>query len=596
MVVASCENVIKRFTLKPVLEGITCYIEENEKIGVVGINGTGKSTMLKILMGLEEPDSGSVTWKNRSTRAYLSQMPDYREHRKAWEQVILDAPGSTGEIEPYEAVTSLMQMGIEDPDADVALMSGGQKKRVALAAALIRPVDLLLLDEPTNHLDAVTIRHLEDRLATYKGAIVLVTHDRYFLDRICNRIYEFDKGQLHIHDGNYAVYLEEKAARLENESAQARKRSSILRRELAWIQRGAQARSTKQKARIERFETLSAMRGPEAEQKITLETKSQRLGRKIIECSDVGMDYDKTLFDHFTYTVLRNERMAIVGNNGCGKTTLLSILAGELSPSRGEVVRGDTVKIGYFKQEFPEIPRECRVIDYISDIATYVETKDGRISASQLLERFLFPPDVQYTPLSYLSGGERRRLYLCGILIGAPNVLLLDEPTNDLDIQTLEILEAYLEDFDGAVIAVSHDRYFLDRIANRLFAFENGQIVQYVCSFSDYLDAAMQEDETEKRENRAGEERKRTKPRELRMSYREQQDWLHIDEQLQQLNAALESLDHEIEQNATDYVKLAELGEKREKVMSDIEAAEERWLYLSDLAERIEKTEKASKS
>ena len=591
-VILACEKVVKRFTLKPVLEGVTCYIEDNARIGIVGINGTGKSTFLKIAAGIEEMDEGTVQRRSGLSVAFLPQMPDYREHRPAWEQVLLDAPKNAGTIEMYEAVSALMQMGITDADMDVAVMSGGQKKRVAMAAALIRPVDLLILDEPTNHLDAATVQQLEERLSGVRGAILMVTHDRYFLDRICMVIYELDKGQLYIHEGNYSVYLEEKAARLENENAQARKRSAILRRELAWIRRGAQARSTKQKARIERFETLSAMRSLQRDVQLTLESAGRRLGRKIIECEGISLSLGgHKLFDDFTYTVLRDERMAVVGPNGCGKTSLLSVLTGERPPDAGTVTIGDTVRIGYFRQEFPEIPGNVRVIDYLRDIAEYVETRDGRLSASQMLERFLFPIDVQLTPVSRLSGGERRRLYLCGILMEAPNVLILDEPTNDLDISTLEVLENYLEDFEGAVLIVSHDRYFVDRVTNRLFVFEDGQIVQYVCSFSDYLEASLQTAEEKKKNADAGEapvRRKREHQRELRMTFREAQDYREIDGRLAALNSRLEELDREILANATDYVRLTELAKEKEKTAAELEAAEERWLYLTDLAERIE--------
>ena len=591
-VILACEKVVKRFTLKPVLEGVTCYIEDNARIGIVGINGTGKSTFLKIAAGIEEMDEGTVQRRSGLSVAFLPQMPDYREHRPAWEQVLLDAPKNAGTIEMYEAVSALMQMGITDADMDVAVMSGGQKKRVAMAAALIRPVDLLILDEPTNHLDAATVQQLEERLSGVRGAILMVTHDRYFLDRICTVIYELDKGQLYIHEGNYSVYLEEKAARLENENAQARKRSAILRRELAWIRRGAQARSTKQKARIERFETLSAMRSLQRDVQLTLESAGRRLGRKIIECEGISLSLGgHKLFDDFTYTVLRDERMAVVGPNGCGKTSLLSVLTGERPPDAGTVTIGDTVRIGYFRQEFPEIPGNVRVIDYLRDIAEYVETRDGRLSASQMLERFLFPIDVQLTPVSRLSGGERRRLYLCGILMEAPNVLILDEPTNDLDISTLEVLENYLEDFEGAVLTVSHDRYFVDRVTNRLFVFEDGQIVQYVCSFSDYLEASLQTAEEKKKNADAGEapvRRKREHQRELRMTFREAQDYREIDGRLAALNSRLEELDREILANATDYVRLTELAKEKEKTAAELEAAEERWLYLTDLAERIE--------
>ncbi|MBQ9009103.1 MAG: ABC-F family ATP-binding cassette domain-containing protein [Clostridia bacterium] len=595
-VILSCENVVKRFTLKPVLEGITCYIEESARIGIVGINGTGKSTFLKIAAGLEEADGGTIQRRSGLTVAYLPQMPDYREHRPAWEQVLLEAPRNAGTIERYEAVSALMQMGISDADTDVATLSGGQKKRVAMAAALIRPVDLLILDEPTNHLDAATVQQLEERLSGVRGAILMVTHDRYFLDRICNVIYELDKGHLYIHEGNYSVYLEEKAARLENENAQARKRSAILRRELEWIRRGAQARSTKQKARIERFEALSGMRGPQRDAQLSLESVSRRLGRKIIECEGIALTLGgQRLFEDFTYTVLRDERMAIVGPNGCGKTSLLSVLVGERLPDAGTVTLGDTVKIGYFRQEFPEIPENVRVIDYLRGIAEYVETREGRLSASQMLERFLFPMDVQLTPVSRLSGGERRRLYLCGILMEAPNVLILDEPTNDLDISTLEVLENYLEDFEGAVLTVSHDRYFVDRVTNRLFAFEDGGIYQYVCSFSDYLDAMAQAAEEKKKPAETDEpvRRKREHQRELRMTFREAQDYREIDGRLAALNARVEELDREMAENASDYVRLTELAAEKEKVAAELEAAEERWLYLTDLAERIESMKNA---
>ena len=593
--ILSAEHVTKAYTLKKLLTDVTLYIGEHDRIGVVGINGTGKSTLLKILAGLEEPDSGTVMRKNGLRVSFLPQMPDYSVERTAVEQVLFDAPKDVGAPDEYEAKTLLSQFGISDFDADVRTLSGGQKKRVALAAALIRPVDLLLLDEPTNHIDAQTIALLEEKLGKYRGALMMVTHDRYFLDRVCNRIAEISGGELYLHDGNFSYYLEQKAARLDMENAAARKRSSILRRELEWIRRGAQARSTKQKARIQRFEEMSAISGPQEEQKLALGSTSSRLGRRIIECENVGKSMGgKRLLRDFTYTILRDERMAVVGENGCGKTTFLRMLAGQLAPDEGTINIGETVKIGFFTQEFPKVDPHMRLIDFMRDIAEYVETPDGRFSASQMLEQFLFPSDVQYTPVERLSGGEKRRLYLASLLMASPNVLLLDEPTNDLDIATLEILEDYLATFKGAVIVVSHDRYFLDRIAQRLFAFEkDAHLVQYVCSFSDYLDAQRaQESEKDEKEEKAAVMPRRTKERELRMSYKEQKDYETIDARMEQLQGELERLDGEIEKNASDFVKLTELTQKREQTQKELDEAEGRWLYLTDLAERIEAQKK----
>ena len=594
--ILSAEHITKAYTLKKLLTDVTLYIGEHDRIGVVGINGTGKSTLLKILAGIEEPDSGTVMRKNGLRVSFLPQMPDYSVERTAVEQVLFDAPKDVGAPDEYEAKTLLSQFGISDFEADVRTLSGGQKKRVALAASLIRPVDLLLLDEPTNHIDAQTIALLEEKLGKYRGALMMVTHDRYFLDRVCNRIAEISGGELYLHDGNFSYYLEQKAARLDMENAAARKRSSILRRELEWIRRGAQARSTKQKARIQRFEEMSAISGPQEEQKLALGSTSSRLGRRIIECENVGKSMGgKRLLRDFTYTILRDERMAVVGENGCGKTTFLRMLAGQLAPDEGTINIGETVKIGFFTQEFPKVDPHMRLIDFMRDIAEYVETPDGRFSASQMLEQFLFPSDVQYTPVERLSGGEKRRLYLASLLMASPNVLLLDEPTNDLDIATLEILEDYLATFKGAVIVVSHDRYFLDRIAQRLFAFEkDAHLVQYVCSFSDYLDAQrdQESDEKDEKAEKTAIVPRRTKERELRMSYKEQKDYETIDARMEQLQGELERLDGEIEKNASDFVKLTELTQKREQTQKELDEAEERWLYLTDLAERIEAQKK----
>lgn len=594
--ILSAEHLSKSYTLKKLLTDVTIYIGEHDRIGVVGVNGTGKSTLLKLLSGLDEPDGGVVMRKNGLRVSYLPQMPDYSQPRTAVQQVLFDAPKDVGAPDEYEAKALLSQFGIDDFDADVRTLSGGQKKRVALAAALIRPVDLLMLDEPTNHIDAETIALLEGRLAKYRGALMMVTHDRYFLDRVCNRIAEISDGELYLHDGNFSYYLEQKAARLEMENAAARKRSSILRRELEWIRRGAQARSTKQKARIQRFEEMSAISGPQEEQRLSLGSTSARLGRRIIECEAVCKALGgRTLISDFTYTILRDERMAVVGPNGCGKTTLLRMLAGQLAPDSGTIAVGETVKIGFFTQEFPKVAPNVRLIDFMRDIAEYVETPDGRFSASQMLEQFLFPPDVQYTPVERLSGGEKRRLYLASLLMASPNVLLLDEPTNDLDIATLEILEDYLSTFRGAVVVVSHDRYFLDRVAGRLFAFEaGGRLTQYVCPFSDYLDVRLAREAGERAEKQPTQAAapKRTRERELRMSYKEQRDYETIDARMEQLQGELEALDRQIERNASDFVKLTELTQKREATRQALDEAEERWLYLTDLAERIEAQKK----
>ena len=601
-VILSAEHIQKNYTLKKLITDATLYIGEHDRIGVVGVNGTGKSTLLKLLCGAEEPDGGTIMRRSGLRVSYLPQMPQYRERRTCVEQVLFDSPKDVGAPDEYEAKALLMQLGISDFESDVRTFSGGQKKRVALAAALIRPVDLLLLDEPTNHIDAKTIALLEERLARYRGALMMVTHDRYFLDRVCTRIAEIDGGQVYMHDGNYAYYLEQKAARLDMENAQARKRSSILRRELEWMRSSAPARSTKQKARIQRFEQMSAMEGPKAEAKLALAGGSSRLGRRIIECENVGKSMGgRRLLSGFTYTILRDERMAVVGENGCGKTTLLRMLGGELAPDEGTVTVGETVRVGMFAQEFPKVDPKLRLIDFMRDIAEYVETDEGRFSASQMLEQFLFPADVQYTPVERLSGGEKRRLYLASVLMASPNVLLLDEPTNDLDIATLEILEDYLTTFRGAVVVVSHDRWFLDRVAGRLFAFEGEAApVQYVCLFSEYLDARMQEEKEREKAQSAAQasapQQRRERQRELRMSFKEQREYETIDERMEQLQEQIEQIDEEIGRYASDFVKLTELAAQKEKAEEDLAQAEERWLYLTDLAERIQaqKQEKES--
>lgn len=589
--ILSAEGIRKHYSDKKLLTDVTLYIQPGDKIGVVGINGTGKSTLLHLIGGLDEPDAGTVTRRNGLTVSYLAQAPDFSREQTVLAAAMDQISADLSDAAAFEAKAMLTRLGVSDFEADVRTLSGGQKKRVALAAALIRPAELLLLDEPTNHLDAQTIAWLEEKLKSYKGALMMVTHDRYFLDRVCSRIVEIDGGSIYTHEGNYGYYLEKKAEREEMEVASARKRKSILRTELEWLKRGAQARSTKQKARIQRCEEMSAIKGPEQSEKLELGSLSSRLGGKIIEAKNVTMAYDNgpTLIQDFTYTLLRDDRVGIVGENGCGKTTLLHLLCGDLSPVKGSVTIGETVKIGYFAQEFPPVDPDLRLIDYMRSIAEYVNTPDGRLSASQMLERFLFPSQVHYTQLARLSGGEKRRLYLASILMQAPNVLLLDEPTNDLDIATLEILEEYLDTFAGALVVVSHDRYFLDRVTQRLLCFEEGaQIRQVVSSYEEYM--AQREADRKAAETKAkaasGEKRERT--RELRFSFKEQREYETIDARIEQIEGKIADLETQIEHNASDYVKLGKLLEEKEKTQAELEEAMERWVYLNDLAERIE--------
>ena len=591
MNILNVEKVSKTYGEKQLFDEVTLGVNKGDKIGVIGVNGTGKSTFLKIIAGLEEADAGQVVKGKGVTVAYLEQKAQFPEKDTILGYVLRGKQHSS----EAEAKTILTKLGITEFDKDIHTLSGGQKKRVALAKTLVEPAEVLILDEPTNHLDNEMVIWLEDYIRQFKGELLMVTHDRYFLDNVTNRIVELDRTHLYSYDTNYSGFLELKTQREQMEMATEEKRQNILRRELEWIRRGAQARSTKQKARIQRFEEMSAIAGPQEEQKLALGSTSSRLGRRIIECENVGKSMGgKRLLRDFTYTILRDERMAVVGENGCGKTTFLRMLAGQLAPDEGTINIGETVKIGFFTQEFPKVDPHMRLIDFMRDIAEYVETPDGRFSASQMLEQFLFPSDVQYTPVERLSGGEKRRLYLASLLMASPNVLLLDEPTNDLDIATLEILEDYLATFKGAVIVVSHDRYFLDRIAQRLFAFEkDAHLVQYVCTFSDYLDAQRaQESEKDEKEEKSAVMPRRTKERELRMSYKEQKDYETIDARMEQLQGELERLDGEIEKNASDFVKLTELTQKREQTQKELDEAEERWLYLTDLAERIEAQKK----
>ena len=599
------EHLTKSYTERLLFDDTSFSINEGEKIGLIGINGTGKSTLLKIVAGLEEPDDGSVVRGRNLDIRFLSQNPKFHDGDTILESIVRENEGHAHvwDLES-QAKTMLTKLGFTDFDDRVETLSGGQRKRVALVSVLLSTADLLVLDEPTNHLDSAMADWLETYLRRFNGALLMVTHDRYFLDSVTNRIVELDKGKLYSYQANYEGYLELKAQRLDMEQATERKRQSLLRVELEWMQRGARARSTKQKAHIERFETLRDQKGPEADQNVELDSVSSRLGRTTVELEDISKAYgDKVLMKDFTYIFLKNDRIGIIGPNGSGKSTLMKIIAGWLEPDAGNVTVGQTVKMGYFSQENEAMDGSVKVINYIRGAAEYVKTKDGSISASQMLERFLFPSSVQYTVIDKLSGGEKRRLYLLRILMEAPNVLLLDEPTNDLDIQTLTILEDYLDSFQGIVITVSHDRYFLDRVVRRIFAFEGeGRVTQYEGGYTDYQ-AAFAEKYPEgmlpagmgtgKKSSDRNEGKKPTeKPKgekKLRFSFKEQREWDTIEDTIAAVEEKIADLDAQIEKSVSNYTKLNELMEEKRIQEQLLEEKMERWMILNDLAERIEK-------
>lgn len=608
MNLVTVEHLTKSYTERLLFDDTAFSINEGEKVGLIGINGTGKSTLLKIVAGLEEPDDGSVVRTRNLYIRYLPQIPEFTQGDTVLESIMRDNENETHYSSREEmsatAKSMLNELGIRDHDARVETLSGGQRKRVALAGVLMSRAELLILDEPTNHLDSAMADWLETYLRRFNGALLMVTHDRYFLDSVTNRIVELDKGKLYSYQANYEGYLELKAQRLDMEQATERKRQSLLRVELEWMQRGARARSTKQKAHIERFETLRDQKGPEADQNVELDSVSSRLGRTTVELEDISKAFgDKVLMKDFTYIFLKNDRIGIIGPNGSGKSTLMKIIAGWLEPDAGNVTVGQTVKMGYFSQENEAMDGSVKVIDYIRGAAEYVKTKDGSISASQMLERFLFPSSVQYTVIDKLSGGEKRRLYLLRILMEAPNILLLDEPTNDLDIQTLTILEDYLDSFQGIVITVSHDRYFLDRVVRRIFAFEGeGRVTQYEGGYTDYQ-AAFAEKYPEGmlpagigagKKSSDGKEGKKTteKPKgekKLRFSFKEQREWDTIEDTIAAVEEKIADLDAQIEKSASNYTKLNELMEEKRIQEQLLEEKMERWMILNDLAEQIEK-------
>ena len=588
----TAEHISLNFGLKQLLDDVTLYLNEGDKIGIIGINGTGKSSFLRILAGEQVPDEGKVTLDPNVQVSFLSQNPRMDENATVLEQVFADFSSDVRALMEYEAKTMLTRLGITDFDQKVGTLSGGQRKRVALAAVLLHPADVLILDEPTNHLDSDMVLWLEGHLQKFTGGLIMVTHDRYFLERVSNRITELSHCHIRHYEANYSKYLELKTQQEEMEQAAQRKRQSILRVEYQWIMRGAQARRTKNKDRIARYEELKAQTGPETDQSVQMATLSSRLGRKTVELKGVSKSFgDRKVLDHFSYGVARDDRVGIVGRNGAGKSTLLNLIAGKLSPDAGTVDWGETVRIGYFSQEGRELDLDQRVYDFIHEIAGEVKTREGNFSASQMMERFLFPTQLQGQPIGKLSGGERRRLYLLSVLMEAPNILLLDEPTNDLDVTTLAILEEYLETFPGAVIAVSHDRYFLDKMADQIFEVgEGGTIRRFVGNYSDYLEKRRQEErnleKTEKKE-KAGKQEKPTRQKKLKFTFKEQHEFDTIEDDIASLEEQIAQVEADMSAAGSDYVKLQELTEQQTRLSAQLEEKMDRWMYLTDLAEQI---------
>lgn len=628
------ENISKSYSEKKLLEDISLGINDKEKIGLIGVNGTGKSTLLKIIAGAEIPDDGTITKANKVRIEYLPQNPYYDENATVLEQVFKGTCEEMKIIGNYQDVldkinksydeklndrllklqekmdalnlwdlessakTVLTKLGIKDFNQKVKELSGGQRKRVSLASALITPCELLILDEPTNHLDNDTIDWLETYLNSFKGSILMITHDRYFLDRVTNRILELDKGILYSYEGNYSVFLEKKMNRLQLAESMEAKRQNLLRKELAWVRRGAKARTTKQKARLQRFDELSNKNDYTPEDKLEISVGSSRLGKKIIEIENLSKSFDgRTFIDNLDYTLARTDRIGIVGRNGLGKSTLIRLLNGELKPDSGMISIGETVKIGCFNQDTSKMHPDMRAIDYIKEESDYITTADGhKITASQMCEKFLFNGTLQYTHIKNLSGGEKRRLQLLRVLMMAPNVLLLDEPTNDLDIDTLSRLEDYLDDFNGVLICVSHDRYFLDRVCNKIFAYEGrGKINIYTGNYSDYLDYREQENiEFEEFEDKVKEEKPKTPKKEKpkaknkpKFSYNEQREFDTIDEDIEKLEDKIASLEEDTSKYATDFTKLQEIMDEKTKLENELQVKYERWEYLNNLAEEI---------
>lgn len=611
------EKITKVFAERKIFDQASFFLQEGEKVGIIGINGTGKTTLLKMLAGMEEPDEGTITTANHVVIRYLPQNPEFDPEMSSLECVLA---GNVSDENRWtiesDAKTMMTRLGIRDFEQPAGQLSGGQRKRLALISVLLSPADILLLDEPTNHLDNDMADWLEEHLKKWRGALIMVTHDRYFLDSVCNRIVEIDKGAVYSYQTNYSGFLELKAQREDMEAASERKRQSILRVELEWMRRGARARSTKQKAHIQRYEELRDREAPVQESKLELSSISTRLGKTTVELDHICKGYgERKLIDDFSYIFLKGDRVGFIGSNGCGKSTLMKIIAGLLEPDSGQVVVGQTVKMGYYAQEiasempgededsngidFSYMNPEQRVIDYVKDTAEYIQTVDGVLSASAMLEKFLFTPEKQYSPIGKLSGGEKKRLNLLRVLCSSPNFLLLDEITNDLDIATLTILEDYLDRYEGIVVAISHDRYFLDRTMKRIFAFEgDGKLRQYEGGYTDYAarkaaEAAFEEEAqggrtASKQETPAKEKGQRTRgPQKLKFTYREQKDYETIEADMAALEEKIAGLDQAIEASAHDFVKLNQLMEEKAEAESSLEEKMERWMYLEDLAARI---------
>lgn len=607
MNIINIEHISKIFGGKVIFDDVSCGISEGEKIGVIGINGTGKTTLLRVLAGLEQPDEGQVITQNGIRIAYLQQNPAFPEEKTVLSYVT-DGMWDMDWTLQSEAKSMLNQLGIVDHEQPLAELSGGQRRKAALVRTLVQDFDVLLLDEPTNHLDNEMLTWLEDYLNRYKGTVIMVTHDRYFLDRVSNRILELDHGKIYSYEANYSKFLELKVQREEMALATERKRQSVLRMELEWAKRGCRARSTKQRARLERLEALKAGKAPVSDATLEIEATAARMGRKTVELHHISKRYgEKVLIDDFDYIVLKNQRLGIIGPNGCGKSTLIKIIAGLIEPDSGSVEIGETIQLGYFAQEVPDMNTEQRVIDYIKDVAEYLPTKDGKISASQMLERFLFTPEMQYASVSKLSGGEKKRLYLLKVIFTGANVYLFDELSNDIDIQTLTILEDFLNSFPGIVITVSHDRYFLDNVVDRIFEFDgNGHLQQYEGGYTDYLETKQKRTSQETSESgnalfgksgkgkseegssKSSRDWKQNRKTKLKFSYKEQKEFETIDDDIAQLEDGIAALEAEILANATNPGKLNELMKEKEKAEHALEEKMNRWVYLNDLAEKIE--------
>lgn len=605
MNIINIEHISKIYGDKTIFQDASFGVHQGDKIGILGINGTGKSTLLKMIARVEEPDEGQIIQQNSLKIAYLPQNPEFPEHATVHSYAMDGNPDTDWLVQ-----SNLNQLGIVEDDTLLEHLSGGQRRKVAMAKILASDFDVLLLDEPTNHLDEQMIAWLEEYLRNFRGTVLMVTHDRYFMDKVTNKILEISHGAIYSYEANYSRFLELKAEREEMELASERKRQSVLRMELEWVKRGCRARSTKQRARLERLEALKNGKAPVQDQTVELDSVETRMGKKTIELHHVSKSYgDKKLVEDFSYILLKNQRLGIIGPNGCGKSTLMKLMAGLVEPDEGIIETGETIKIGYFAQEEQEMDDNQRVIDYVKDIAEYITTKDGKISASQMLERFLFTPDMQYAPIGKLSGGEKRRLYLLGVLSSEINLLLLDEPGNNLDIPTLTILEDYLNSFSGIVVTVSHDRYFLDNVVDRIFEFDgNGHLQQYEGGYTDYLEAKVRRGITEtsmsakttasaektlESKKESAENWKQNRPVKLKFTFKEQREYETIDDDIAALEEKIEKLDQEIMANATNSGKLNELTKEKEQAEAELEEKMDRWVYLNDLAEKIEAQKKA---